>query len=225
MGVAPVGGRPAPALPAGRVAAAGGAGAPRPGGDGRPARAGRCRRGPPAGRRRRGRAPAAERGPGPGRPGRGRGRSDPGRDALGRPGPVARRPPAPRRADRRRRARGTGPRPRAGSTWSSGPGPRPGRRCRSWAPSWSSTSTTRRCRRSGRRPGTPATWRWSGPGGPARPACWCRPCRAWPRCDSGRRPRLDARRRNEERAGWPILEIVDRTQRRAVAPVAAVEPR
>ena len=73
----------------------------------------------------------------------------------------------------------------------------------------SSTSTTRRCRRSGRPPGTPATSPSSGPGGRACPACWCRPCRrssalAW----AG--DRVSAPTRNEERAGWPILEIVDR---------------
>ena len=69
---------------------------------------------------------------------------------------------------------GLGRRPRAGrlvvgaraAAWAPVPRPRP-----RW---WCSTSTTRRCRRSGRRPGTPATWPSSGPGGPACPACWCR---------------------------------------------------
>ena len=73
-------------------------------------------------------------------------------------------------------ATGVGARPPPASTSSSAPGPRRGRRAPGW-PRWSwSTSTTRRCRRSAHRPGTPATCSSSGPAGPGRRVVATSPC-------------------------------------------------
>ena len=102
-----------------------------------------------------------------------------------------------------------------------GRGRRSGRRAPDWPRSSCSTSTTRRCRRSAHRPGTPVTSPSSGPGGPA-----CRAARlAVPRRVTARGRGRGERFRCasavvEERAGWPIVEIVDRTRRGAVEALA-----
>ena len=137
---------------------------------------------------------------------------------------VDRRPPggepvAPGRARRRAGAAGVGARRgrrrrrdrRPGRGVGAVPGPRRDRRA--------STSTTSRCRRSAARRGTPATSPSSGPGGPGCRCCWCRRARRVNGLaavgDRLGRPAID-----DERAGWPLVEVVDRSPRRAVEDVA-----
>ena len=92
----------------------------------------------------------------------------------------------------------------------SGRAPRPGRRCHASARRWSSTSMTRRSRRSDLRLGTPGTWCSSEPAGPGAPCLLVSPVPSLATLSSG--AALEVPSRNEERAGWPILEVVDRTQ-------------
>ena len=110
-----------------------------------------------------------------------------------------------------RASRRSGLAPRAGSTWWSAVAARCGRRVRDCARSSCSTSTTRRCRRNARRPGTPAMSRSSGP---AAPACRCvlvSPCPSATASALGAATRCGDRRSPTSATGWPILELVDRT--------------
>ena len=107
-------------------------------------------------------------------------------------------PPAP----------GPGPKPDAGAASSSAAGPRSGPRCPISPRSSCSTRATRRCRRS-------ATPTWNG-----RDVAVERARRSGARAHAGRRSRRRSRPRRSrvrrrgptasaERAGWPIVEVVD----------------
>ena len=94
--------------------------------------------------------------------------------------------------------------------------------------SWCSTSTTRRCRRSARRRGTPATSPSSAPAVRGVPCVLVSPCPTVTALHWAGRLAAPHSVDRDERDGWPIVELVDRTReepwKRSLADVAADPP-